>query len=178
MLQVSGWWAVNLREAGLRTEAERALETYERLTRELPRPHHRWRPPLYRATFALLGEWGYGVEYHEYEPGRTSVIARGGGSAAKAPLCLTGHIDTVALGSRAWTKDPFSGETDGDRLYGRGSSDMKAGVAAILLAAREVSKKLAATPGTTGSSFMNSPRPGHARPKSVAATWASGHSAT
>ena len=100
-----------------------------------------------RHAGALLNEWGYGVEYHEYEPGRTSVVARVGGSAAKAPLCLTGHIDTVALGSRAWTKDPFSGETDGDRLYGRGSSDMKAGVAAILLAAREVSKKLAATPG-------------------------------
>ena len=100
-----------------------------------------------RHAGALLKEWGYGVEYHEYEPGRTSVVARVGGSAAKAPLCLTGHIDTVALGSRAWTRDPFSGETDGDRLYGRGSSDMKAGVAAILLAAREVSKKLAATPG-------------------------------
>ena len=100
-----------------------------------------------RHAGALLGEWGYGVEYHEYEPGRTSVIARGGGSAAKAPLCLTGHIDTVALGSRAWTKDPFCGETEGDRLYGRGSSDMKAGVAAILLAARGVAGKLAGTPG-------------------------------
>src|SRR5438477_6638100 len=100
-----------------------------------------------RHAGALLKEWGYGVEYHEYEPGRTSVVARVGGSAAKAPLCLTGHIDTVALGSRAWTKDPFCGETEGDRLYGRGSSDMKAGVAAILLAARGVAGKLAGTPG-------------------------------
>ena len=60
---------------------------------------------------------------------------------------LTGHIDTVALGVAPWTRDPFSGETDGDRLYGRGSSDMKAGVAAILLAARNLAKKLAGTPG-------------------------------
>ena len=100
-----------------------------------------------RHAGALLEEWGFRVEYHDYEPGRTSVIARAGGSDAKAPLCLTGHIDTVALGSRPWTKDPFAGEADGDRLYGRGVSDMKAGVAAILLAARGVSKKLTGTPG-------------------------------
>jgi succinyl-diaminopimelate desuccinylase len=75
------------------------------------------------------------------------VIARAGGSERRAPLCLTGHLDVVPLGARAWTKDPFRGETDGDRLYGRGSSDMKAGVAAILLAARSHAGKLAATPG-------------------------------
>src|SRR6266850_3412020 len=100
-----------------------------------------------RHAGALLEQWGFRVEYHDYEPGRTSVVARAGGSEAKAPLCLTGHIDTVALGARAWSKDPFSGETDGDKLYGRGSSDMKAGVAAILLAARELAKKLPGTPG-------------------------------
>jgi succinyl-diaminopimelate desuccinylase len=73
--------------------------------------------------------------------------ARAGGSERRAPLCLTGHLDVVPLGARAWTKDPFRGESDGDRLYGRGSSDMKAGVAAILLAARSHAKKLAGTPG-------------------------------
>jgi succinyl-diaminopimelate desuccinylase len=95
----------------------------------------------------LLEQWGYKVDYHEYEDARTSVIARAGGSDKKAPLCLTGHIDTVALGAAPWTKDPFAGETDGDRLYGRGSSDMKAGVAAILLAARSFAGKLAGSPG-------------------------------
>jgi succinyl-diaminopimelate desuccinylase len=91
---------------------------------------------------ALLEEWGFRVEKHEYAAGRTSIVARAGADTKKGPLCLTGHLDTVALGSRKWTKDPFSGETDGDRLYGRGSSDMKAGVAAILLAARSFSRKL------------------------------------
>jgi len=96
---------------------------------------------------ALLQTWGFRVAYHEFEEARTSVIAHAGGSESKQPLCLTGHIDTVPLGARAWSRDPFAGETDGDKLYGRGSSDMKAGVAAILLAARELANKLQGTPG-------------------------------
>ena len=74
----------------------------------------------------LLEDWGFSVEFHEYEKDRTSVVARAGGSDKKAPLCLTGRLDVVPLGTRKWSKDPFAGEADGDRLYGRGSSDMKA----------------------------------------------------
>jgi succinyl-diaminopimelate desuccinylase len=100
-----------------------------------------------RHAGALLEQWGFRVDYHEHAEGRTSVVARAGGSDSRPPLCLTGHIDTVALGTAAWTRDPFAGETDGDRLYGRGSSDMKAGVAAILLAARGAARRLSGTPG-------------------------------
>ena len=96
---------------------------------------------------AMLAEWGFDVQFFEFEEGRTSVVARAGGSARKAPLCLTGHLDVVALGSRKWSKDPFAGDTAGDRLYGRGVSDMKSGVAAMLLAARQFSGKLSGTPG-------------------------------
>src|SRR5438046_7597331 len=101
-----------------------------------------------RHAGGLLEQWGFSVAYHDYEPGRTSVVARAGASDATAPLCLTGHLDTVALGTRPWSKDPFAGETEGDRLYGRGTSDMKAGVAAILLAARAFSKNMNGTPGS------------------------------
>ena len=100
-----------------------------------------------RFAGAMLEEWGFRVEYHEYADSRTSLVARAGGSDTKPPLCLTGHLDVVPLGARPWTRDPFSGETDGDKLYGRGASDMKAGVAAILLAARSFGKKLNGTPG-------------------------------
>jgi succinyl-diaminopimelate desuccinylase len=100
-----------------------------------------------RMAGKLLQDAGFSVQYSEYEEGRTSVIARAGGKDGKAPLCLTGHLDVVPLGTRPWSKDPFAGETDGDKLYGRGSSDMKAGVAAILLAAKAFSKKLNDTPG-------------------------------
>jgi succinyl-diaminopimelate desuccinylase len=100
-----------------------------------------------RHAGALLKDWGFRVQYHEYDERRTQVIARAGGTREEKPLCLTGHLDVVPLGARAWTRDPFSGETDGDRLYGRGSSDMKAGVAAMLLACKAFARKLQGTPG-------------------------------
>ena len=127
------------------------LEDAVSLTRDLLRfdtvnPPGRERDCAHRAG-SLLEEWGFSVQFSEYEEGRTSVIARAGGSDSRAPLCMTGHLDVVPLGTRKWSKDPFSGEADGDRLYGRGSSDMKAGVAAMLIAARTFAKKLNGTPG-------------------------------
>jgi len=100
-----------------------------------------------RMVGSLLQEWGFSVEYSEYEKDMTSVIARAGGSDARAPLCLTGHLDVVPLGTRKWSRDPFSGETDGDKLFGRGTSDMKSGVAAMLIALRSFSRKLNNTAG-------------------------------
>jgi succinyl-diaminopimelate desuccinylase len=100
-----------------------------------------------RHAGALLKEWGFRVEYHDYEQGRTSVVARAGGTREDKPLCLTGHLDVVPLGSRAWSREPFKGETDGDKLYGRGASDMKAGVAAMLVACKSLAKRAHGTPG-------------------------------
>jgi len=100
-----------------------------------------------RMAGGMLQDWGFSVDYYDFEQGRTSVVARLGGSDKKAPLCLTGHLDVVPLGSRKWSKDPFRGETDGDRLYGRGTSDMKSGVAAMLLASRSFKDRLSGSPG-------------------------------
>src|SRR4051812_28818045 len=85
-----------------------------------------------RSIGEVLEQAGYAVREHEYAEGRTSLIARAGGDADRAPLCLTGHLDTVPLGTRPWARDPLAGERDGDRLFGRGSSDMKAGIAAMV----------------------------------------------
>ncbi len=57
---------------------------------------------------------------------------------AGAPLCFAGHLDTVPLGAAPWKHDPFAGETDAGRLYGRGSSDMKSGIAAMACAALDL----------------------------------------
>lgn len=52
-------------------------------------------------------------------------------------IVLVGHVDVVPVGDSAtWTRDPWAGERDGDRLYGRGAVDMKGGVASILGAVR------------------------------------------
>jgi acetylornithine deacetylase len=48
-------------------------------------------------------------------------------------LLLLGHTDVVPVGE-GWTVDPFGGEVRGGRLYGRGSTDMKGGLAACLAA--------------------------------------------
>lgn len=50
-------------------------------------------------------------------------------------LVLSGHLDTKPIGDAQWSVDPFGAEVDGDRLYGLGSADMKAAVAAMLVAA-------------------------------------------
>jgi succinyl-diaminopimelate desuccinylase len=96
---------------------------------------------------ALLEAAGFSVSYHEFAEARTSLIARIGGNDARPPICFTGHIDIVPLGAKAWTRDPFAGETDGDRLFGRGSTDMKSGIAAFVIAATELAKDLAHGPG-------------------------------
>lgn len=49
-------------------------------------------------------------------------------------LFLCGHMDTVSPGEQEWDYSPFSGEIVGDRVYGRGASDMKSGLAAMYLA--------------------------------------------
>jgi acetylornithine deacetylase len=64
------------------------------------------------------------------------VIGRAGRPGGRR-LVLSGHIDVVPAGDPAtWTDDPWSGEVRDGELYGRGSCDMKGGVAAILAAVR------------------------------------------
>lgn len=79
-----------------------------------------------------LEDNGFSVTMVGFGEGRASLVARIGGREGTLPIAFTGHIDTVPLGMRDWTQDPFGGDIDGDRLYGRGSSDMKAGVAAFV----------------------------------------------
>src|SRR5690606_30050692 len=71
------------------------------------------------------------------EPGRPNVIARLESGRPGRTLMLSGHLDTKDVGDpKAWSLDPLAGDVDAGRLRGRGSADMKASVAAMLVAAK------------------------------------------
>jgi len=113
------------------------------LTRALIRTETINPPGNEAAAARLVGERleaaGLGVESYELAPGRTGLVARSPGGASERPaLCMTAHLDTVPLGRAEWSRDPLAGEVDGDRLFGRGSSDMKGGLAAIVVAAERL----------------------------------------
>ncbi len=92
-----------------------------------------------RHLAGLLEEAGYRVELHPMAPGRTNLVAGLPGGDAP-PLCYSGHLDTVPPGRAAWSFDPLAGRVEGGRLLGRGASDMKGGVAALVGAARELAR--------------------------------------
>ncbi|MFW6114714.1 MAG: M20 family metallopeptidase [Thermodesulfobacteriota bacterium] len=88
----------------------------------------------------LLEDGGFQTRYCEFDKGRTSLIAHIKGGGDKDPLCFSGHMDTVPIGSAQWMSNPLKGEVDGDKLYGRGSTDMKSGLAAMVVASLRLSK--------------------------------------
>jgi acetylornithine deacetylase len=93
---------------------------------------------------AFVARWaranGLEAQVLEDTPGRPSVVVTARGSNPSPPtrtLLLCGHLDTVNVEGMT---DPHTPRVDGDRLYGRGAYDMKAGVAAALLACREAAR--------------------------------------
>jgi acetylornithine deacetylase len=87
-----------------------------------------------RALGRVLEAWGFRVELRDAAPGRPNVIARiGDARPGTRTLMFNGHLDVVGIEGMvhpAWDANVQDG-----RLYGRGSSDMKAGVAAMCAAA-------------------------------------------
>jgi acetylornithine deacetylase len=68
--------------------------------------------------------------------GRPQLVARRRGAGGGRSLLFNGHIDVVsAEPTDRWTSDPFAAEVRDGKLYGRGSCDMKGGIAAMVLAA-------------------------------------------
>ena len=88
------------------------------------------------ALGSVLGKWGFSVEVGESD--RPNLIARIGPRDSPA-MMFAGHLDTV--GVEGMTHDPFSGDIKDGRLYGRGSCDMKSGVAAMCVAALRASER-------------------------------------
>lgn len=79
-----------------------------------------------------LAERGVASTTIQGDDGRANLIASLDNGRAGPHLVFCGHCDTVPLGDREWKKSPFGGTVEGGRIYGRGSSDMKGGLAALI----------------------------------------------
>ncbi len=84
-----------------------------------------------RFVAGWLGGQGLEVQTIEPRPGRPSVVGIARGSGGGRSLMLNAHMDTVGTAGMA---DPFVPRVDQGRLYGRGAYDMKASLAACMLA--------------------------------------------
>lgn len=83
----------------------------------------------------LLAGFGFNVRYPEYSERRVHLIAEKGLTNISSPIVLSGHLDTVSAERSLWTYNPFGGDIKDGRIYGRGSSDMKGALAAMMIAA-------------------------------------------
>lgn len=88
----------------------------------------------------VLGGWGFRLEWQDVRDGRANLLARIGAPRPDAPvLMFNGHLDVV--GVEGMTHAPFASVIEGDRLYGRGSCDMKSGIAAMSVAAWQAAQR-------------------------------------
>ena len=90
-----------------------------------------------RVLADVLENWGFSVELTAVRPGRPNVVARcGAPTAGTRSLMFNGHIDVVDVAGM--THAPWGADVSKGRIYGRGSSDMKSGVASMCAAAARI----------------------------------------
>lgn len=118
-------------------------------------------PPgdAYEPCAQFLGDtmrrMGFAIDYYtatdrpEHSPAfpRVNVVGRKRGRLDRPCVHLNGHLDVVPVGA-GWSVDPFGGEVRDGRIYGRGASDMKAGIAAAIFAAECVRRAGVTLAGT------------------------------
>lgn len=80
-----------------------------------------------------VSAYGLECQFHQIDENRSNiVITLKGRDPTRKKLYFNGHLDTVPIGEQSWTIDPFGAEIKDGRMYGRGTTDMKGGVAALL----------------------------------------------
>jgi len=88
-----------------------------------------------------LNENGIDARIKEYSAGWPTVIAEVG--KGNKTVLLNGHFDVVPIGDeKSWSVDPFGGKVIDNRIYGRGASDMKSGVAINMFLMKELADRL------------------------------------
>lgn len=78
--------------------------------------------------------WGLAPTVADVQPGRPNLLVDLPGAGARPMLVLSGHSDTVPPGEAPWDHDPFSAALVDGEVWGRGATDMKSGLAAMLVA--------------------------------------------
>lgn len=95
--------------------------------------------PAAEAVAAKMRSFGWEPTIEEVAPGRPNVICTVDGGRPGPTLLFEGHTDVVTEGDRsAWTHDPFGATIVDGKMYGRGTADMKSGLAAVIYATRAV----------------------------------------
>jgi succinyl-diaminopimelate desuccinylase len=84
-------------------------------------------------------------------PARVNILSRRPGHGSGRVMHFSGHFDVVPPGE-GWTMDPFSGELRDGKVYGRGSTDQKSGIAASLFAIEAIRRSGVKLPGTVEQS--------------------------
>ncbi|MDK6234001.1 M20 family metallopeptidase [Aerococcus sanguinicola] len=86
-----------------------------------------------------LEKLGFDCQTSSYAPGRDQLVASWSSGQPGPRLGLTGHLDVVPSGQEeAWTYPPFAGQIKDGKIYGRGASDMKGGLVALVAAASQL----------------------------------------
>ena len=96
--------------------------------------------PIADYVASALKKFGLEVELVRHSPTRASVLARLKGLGEKPGLLYNGHLDTVPIGTEEWVYNPFAAEVAQGRIWGRGTVDMKGGLAALMVAAKTLAE--------------------------------------
>jgi succinyl-diaminopimelate desuccinylase len=103
--------------------------------------------PVARLLQSVLQKSGVETEIQQLAPNRSNLVARIRGTGGKGSLIFSGHMDTVPPGDIAWEFDPYGAAEKDGRIYGRGASDMKSGLAAMTTAMMEIARSRVALQG-------------------------------
>jgi acetylornithine deacetylase/succinyl-diaminopimelate desuccinylase-like protein len=88
--------------------------------------------PLMQYIDSLLTATGFETAVFAKDPNRPNLVTRLRGKGEATPLLLYGHMDVVTTANQKWTYPPFEGRIADGFVWGRGTLDMKCGLAMML----------------------------------------------
>lgn len=90
--------------------------------------------PAAQLVASVLSDYGIDSELQSIGDNRSNVVARIKGSGSRPALIFSAHLDTISVNEADWSVPPFGALVKDGRLYGRGATDMKAALAAMVVA--------------------------------------------